>query len=86
MTSLFIAGNLEHLEALRGIFQSFVKANLKLKPRNCKFLQEQVMYLGHIVRSLGLSPDLDKISSVLRFSQPLALLEILIFLELVGFY
>jgi hypothetical protein len=76
----------EHLEALRSIFHRLRKANLKLKTKKFKLFREKVKYLGHIVSSLGIAPDPDKINSVLRFPQPITVLEILIFLGLVGFY
>ncbi|GFR23834.1 retrovirus-related Pol polyprotein from transposon 297 [Trichonephila clavata] len=39
----------EHLEHLEEILNRLKKANLTIKPSKCKFAQQEVQYLGHIV-------------------------------------
>ena len=41
----------EHKEHLRIVFEALRKANLKLKPKNCKLYQNSVAYLGYKLTS-----------------------------------
>ena len=45
-----------HLEHLTKVFDCLKAANLKLNPKKCKFMSEEVEYLGHIVTPQGLMP------------------------------
>ena len=47
----------EHEEHLRIVFEALRKANLKLKPKNCKLYQNSVTYLGYELIAEGISPD-----------------------------
>ena len=46
----------EHLEILENIFLIFEQVNLKLKPSKCKFLQEKIEFLGHVLSEDGTNP------------------------------
>lgn len=76
----------EHIEGLRKIFSRLRSANLKLKPKKCKFFQEQTKFLGHIISSKGLEPDDEKIAAVRNFPVPTNVKELQSFLGLVGYY
>ena len=39
----------DHLCHLRQVFDRLRMANLRLKPKKCSFLKEEVLYLGHVV-------------------------------------
>jgi hypothetical protein len=53
------------LANLETVFSRFQKANLKLKPKKCKFFQESVEFLGHIVGRDGISCDPSRCSEKL---------------------
>lgn len=44
----------EHLERLDEVFTRLKQAGLKLKAKKCELLQEEVLFLGHIVSAEGL--------------------------------
>ena len=46
-----------HLEHLTKVFACLREANLKLNPKKCEFMSEEVEYLGHIVTPQGLKPN-----------------------------
>ena len=39
----------EHLSHLQLVFEWLSKAGLRLKPKKCLFLQEEVPYLGYVI-------------------------------------
>ena len=45
-------------------------ANLKLKPKKCKFCQPQVEYLGHLIDQNGSRPDNKKVEAVQTWPRP----------------
>ena len=47
----------DHLDNLRLVFTRLREVGLKLKPAKCKFLQQEVTYLGHIVTAEGIRCD-----------------------------
>ena len=46
-----------HLTHLRKVIDQLKFANLKLKPRKCNFMKEELEYLGHIITAAGLRPN-----------------------------
>jgi len=49
----------EHLYHLQTVLDKIIEAGLKLKPSKCKFMQQEVRYLGHIITPSGLKPNDD---------------------------
>ena len=45
-------------------------AGLRLKPRKCKFAQEEVEYLGHVISENGMKTDPKKVDAVRKFPAP----------------
>jgi len=43
---------------------------LKLKPSKCKFVQQKVMYLGHVITPAGLKPNTDRVAAVKDYPVP----------------
>lgn len=54
----------EHLYNLQQVLERLKQAGLKLQSHECKFLQAQVTYLGHVVSAQGVSPDPEKTSKI----------------------
>ena len=76
----------EHIERLSMVFRKLEEYNLKLSPKKCKFLQERVKYVGHIVSSKGVETDPDKIEKVINWPRPTNHDEVRQFLGFVGYY
>ena len=39
----------EHIHHLQLVLERIITANLKLKPSKCRFVREEVEYLGHVI-------------------------------------
>jgi hypothetical protein len=57
----------EHSSKLKNVFQRLRNNNLKLQPDKCNFMHREISFLGHIVTSEGVKPDMDKVKSILNF-------------------
>ena len=60
----------DHLFHLEQVVKRLRDANLRLKPRKCHFVKFEVEYLGHVVSTDGLKPNLAKIRAVQEFPVP----------------
>ena len=54
----------EHLHNLQQVLERLTQSGLKLQPHKCRFLQQQVTFLGHIVSAQGIFPDPEKTDRV----------------------
>lgn len=75
-----------HLQHLEQVFQRLAKYGLKLQPQKCKFLQKEVIYLGHVVSEVGVSTDPGKIDVVRDWAQPETTTHVRSFLGFAGYY
>ena len=46
------------------LFWRTIRANLKLKPKKCRLIQQQVVYLSHVIDKDGARPDPQKVAAV----------------------
>ena len=76
----------EHFNKLNQVFSRLVAAGLKIKLEKCRFLQEQVTYLGHQIDSQGLRTVQSKVDVVKHFPQPTSVEKVRSFLGLTGYY
>ncbi|GBM49702.1 Retrovirus-related Pol polyprotein from transposon 17.6 [Araneus ventricosus] len=76
----------EHLNNLRKVFQRLQKANLKLNPKKCRFLQREVAYLGHVISAEGVKTDPEKIKAVVDWPRPDKIHDLRSFLGLCTYY
>ena len=76
----------QHLQNLQEIFNLLRIANLKLKLSKCKFLQERVQYLGHIVDETGITPDPAKVECIKNFPRPKTVQDLQSFIGLASYY
>jgi len=60
----------EHLIHLRAAFIALREENVKLKLSKCKFAENQVTYLGHLIRPNEISPLNDNISAITNLPAP----------------
>jgi len=75
-----------HLQSLELIFERLKRANLKLKPRKCRFLQREVDFLGYRVSGSGVETDDKKIEAVVTRPTPAKLRDERGFLGLCCYY
>ena len=76
----------EHLEHLVIIFQKLIAAGFTLKFSKCKFVQETVEFLGHLISRDGIQMDPQKVEAVQKFPTPKSVKDLQSFLGLVNFY
>lgn len=74
------------IDNLKLVFDRFRKANLKLKPSKCKFFQDEVKYLGHVVSADGIKCDPEKINSVKNWPVPESVSDVRSFLGIASYY
>lgn len=60
----------EHLEHINEILKRIKSAGLKLSPSKCKFAQEKLHYLGHIISKSGIEADPRKVEKILNLVSP----------------
>ena len=79
---LFNDSFLSHLKNLNEVLGQFTKAGPKLKPSKCHLLQQEVVFLGHVVSEAGIKPDPAKIEAIVNWPVPKNVHDIRVF---VGF-
>lgn len=55
----------EHLQHLKVVLSLQAKDQWIVKLKKCKFVQQEIHYLGHILSSKGVHTDPDKVAAVL---------------------
>ncbi|GFU29771.1 retrovirus-related Pol polyprotein from transposon 297 [Trichonephila clavipes] len=77
-----------HLKHVETVLQRIKRAKLTIKPSKCKFAQQNVKFLGHIVGQGFRTPSEIKVQAVLEFptSTPRTKTQIRAFLGLAGYY
>jgi hypothetical protein len=76
----------DHLCNLRKVFDRLSEAGLKLKPKKCQFLQEEISFLGHIVSKSGIRTDPAKVAAVKEMKRPETVTQVKSFLGLESYY
>ena len=76
----------EHLRHLREVFTRLRDAGMRLKPRKCRLLRDEVPCLGHIISIDGVRPDPANIKKVQRYPTPTDTTQIRQFLGLASYY
>ncbi|GFX21305.1 retrovirus-related Pol polyprotein from transposon 297 [Trichonephila clavipes] len=75
-----------HLKHVETVLQRIKKGKLTIKPSKCKFAQQSVKFLGHIVGQGFRTPSEIKVQAVLEFPTSHTKNQILAFLGLAGYY
>ena len=76
----------EHEDHLRIVLQALREHQLYTKFSKCEFWLTEVRFLGHIVSSLGVLMDLEKVEAIMSWEIPKSVFEIRSFLGLAGYY
>jgi hypothetical protein len=76
----------EHQQHTHLVLDAFAKVGLYLKPKKCKFHQQEVKYLGLIISMEGIKMDPEKICTMQDWEPPSNLKDGHIFLGFANFY
>ena len=76
----------DHLDHIELVFQALRKAGLKLKPSKCRFGDDKLLYLGHIITPNGVKVNPDKIRAVTEFPVPREVKDVQSFVSLCSYY
>ncbi|GBG72912.1 hypothetical protein CBR_g12632 [Chara braunii] len=76
----------DHLEHLRRVLETLRRAKFKANHDKCKFLRQELKYLGHLVTLDDISPLLDKIQAVQEWPEPKNITDVRLFLGLASYY
>lgn len=68
------------------VFKRLMEQKLLLNAEKCSLLRTSVVYLGHIIRRDGVTPDPSKIEAVMKFPTPKNVKDLKSFLGLAGYY
>ena len=52
----------------------------------CRFMQSEVVYLGHVIDRTGLHPDKGRIQAIMEAPRPQNVTELKAYLELLSYY
>ena len=60
----------EHYKRLEQVLQRLKEAKLKLSPKKCHFLQQRILYLGHVIENGKIFPDPTKTALIDNYPVP----------------
>ena len=88
LDDVIVVGNSveESLERLDEVLVRLESAGLKLKPSKCKLLQEEVLFLGHVVGKNGIQPNPKLIDAVKNWKAPVNKKAVQQYLGLCNYY
>ena len=76
----------EHTEHLKKVLQRLIDVGLKLKPTKCRFIRQEVDFLGHVITPQGLKTSQHHIAAVTEFPVPQSVTEVRQFMGLTSYY
>ena len=75
-----------HLKNLNEVLGRLTNAGLKLKPSKCHLLQQEVVFLRHVVSETGIKPDPAKIEAIINWPVPKHVHDIGVFVGFCSYY
>ena len=76
----------EHLKHIQIVFDRLKAAQLKLKKSKCSFFKKELYYLGHLLTTDGVIPQIEKVKAIHEMKPPTNAKGVREFLGLVGYY
>lgn len=76
----------EHLSRLTTVLTCLKNANLTLNHKKCRFGENELKVLGHVVSSDGVKPDPAKLHAIMHFPIPRNARDLQRFLGLASYY
>ena len=68
------------------VFEALQASNIKLNARKCKFFQQEVKFLGHVISEHRVQTDESKIEKVKSWPKPSSVKKLQTFLERTKYY
>ncbi|EYC05726.1 hypothetical protein Y032_0080g1333 [Ancylostoma ceylanicum] len=75
-----------HYAVLKLVLEALRRANLRLKPQKCDFIQESVSFLGHYIDKEGVKTDKEKVRKIVEYPIPKNVAELRTFLGMASYY
>jgi hypothetical protein len=76
----------EHLEHLRIVFGILKENGVKLNPDKCFFFRREIKLLGHIIDTIGIKMDPEKMAAIINRKPPTNVKQMQEFLGLTNYY
>src|SRR6266511_3970871 len=76
----------EHIKHVRAVLQKIREANLKLKPSKCKWFEQELTFVGHVIGINGIRPDPKNIEKIKNAQVPYNTTQLRGFLGLAQYY
>ncbi len=76
----------EHIKHVRLILKKLIKYKLYAKLEKCRFHLEEVNYLNYLIKSQKIRMKLERIKTILKWSESKTLRQIQVFIDFVNFY
>ena len=76
----------EHMKHIQIVIDRLKAAQLKLKKSKCAFFKKELYYLGHLLTTEGIKPQLEKVKAIHEMKPPNNPKGVREFLGMVGFY
>ena len=76
----------EHLAHLAEVFKRLNDNGLRINPKKCEFMREELIFLGHKLNAKGLAPVAAYVDAIREFPRPPDLKHLQRFLGMVNFY
>jgi len=83
---VYARNHTEMLERLRSVLSKLSDGGMKLRLEKCRFFQQKVNYLGHVISATGVQPDPSKIEAVQQIPIPKTVKQLKSFLGLPAYY
>jgi len=68
------------------VFERLKVAGLRLRPKKCAYVRQEVTYLGHVISEAGISVDPTKIEKLQGYPIPMGLKPLRQFLGIAAYY
>ena len=76
----------EHLKHIQIVINRLKSAQLKLKKSKCSFFKKELYYLGHLLTTEGIKPQIEKVKAIHEMRPPTNPKGVREFLGMVGYY
>jgi RNase H-like domain found in reverse transcriptase/Reverse transcriptase (RNA-dependent DNA polymerase)/Integrase zinc binding domain/Integrase core domain len=76
----------EHKHHLSRVLSALRDQQLFANPKKCVWQVEELLFLGYVVTTAGISPDKNKVQAIVEWPNPNIITEVRSFLGLAGFY
>ena len=76
----------EHIQHIHKILEKLKEVGLKIKLKKCRFCEQEVVYLGHVIGKDGIKPNKEKIEKIKNWKAPQNVSELRSTLGMFGYY